>query len=426
MGEGDIRMAVRGAEHQSDDATEDPIFDVFVAALRYARQREYTGWDYSDGLSSRLLQALPIDNKWVNITFQETIKRAPINIRPLALVEQRRNPMGAALFAMTNLEAAELTGESRYAAEARHLLDWLVDSRVEGTSGYAVGYPHATQGLSKKTDPWVPGVVGTAFATLALLRGSESDQPEVTTRADSYRDIARTSAQFVLEDLDYESADIGARIKYKVNDSGEHYTLNANALGARTLLEIHDRIDEPALRERATSILDYVVSRQTEAGGWMYRDPAAASHLSMDNHHNGFIIEALQRYDAIVGDDRYATERSRAVSFYRHGLFDSDGAPNFDEKQTYPRDVHAAAQGILVFTRAGDRGFAKRIIDWTIDNLYGPDGQFYYRKHRFHTKRFTLMRWCQAWMTYALSRYLRTENPELGSRTFPGARNGRI
>jgi len=381
--------------------------EAFYEALAYARERDYVGWDYSDGLSSRLLQALPIEGKWTNLAVQEVIKRAPVNLRPLFLVEQRRNPMGAALFAMANLTAGELTGESRYAREARRLLDWLVDNRVEAASGFAVGYPHATQGLSKRTEPWVPGIVGTSYAVLALLRAGASDRAVVADRADDYAEVARTAARFVLEDLDYAPTDVGARINYKVTDSGEHYTLNANALGARTLLELSDRFDDPTLRDRATAILDYVASRQTEAGGWQYRDPPEASHLSMDNHHNGFVIEAFQRYAAIVGDGRYASTRSRALSFYRDVLFEPSGVPNFDEENAYPRDVHAAAQGVLVFGRGGDRAFARRIVDWTLERLYAGDGRFYYRRHRFYTTRITLMRWCQAWMAYALSEHLR-------------------
>jgi hypothetical protein len=34
------------------------------------------------------------------------------------------------------------------------------------------------------------------------------------------------------------------------------------------------------------------------------------------------------------------------------------------------------------------------------------DGRFYYRKGRYYTKRITLMRWCQAWMAYALAVWL--------------------
>ena len=125
----------------------------------------------------------------------------------------------------------------------------------------------------------------------------------------------------------------------------------------------------------------------------------------MDNHHNGFIVESYQRYHEVAGDQRYEETLDRALSFYRDQLFEADGAPNWDERSSYPRDIHAATQGIIVFSKAGDFGFVRRIVDWVLANLYAGEGQFYYQQRRFYTKRFTLMRWCQAWMAYALSVY---------------------
>lgn len=126
----------------------------------------------------------------------------------------------------------------------------------------------------------------------------------------------------------------------------------------------------------------------------------------MDNHHNGFIIECFQRYREVTGTREYEDVLSKALSFYRETLYEHNGAPNWDETDAYPRDIHAVSQGILVFTYAGEHEFARRILRWALNNLYGGDGRFYFRKHRFYTKRITLMRWCQAWMAYAMSEHL--------------------
>ena len=385
--------------------------------LGYARDREYTGWDYADGLSSAFVQRLPIESKLVNLAVQETIKRAPVNLRPLFRVEQRRNYKGAALFAMANLDIYTLSGEPRYAAEARSLVDWLLEADNDWCEHFCGGgHRHPLQGLSSDR-PSIPGeasgVVSTTYAVQALLQAAAVlDDPEYAT-------VARSAGEFVLEELCYTERDDGACINYTVT-KGEReqdvasppHTLNANAIGARLLLELDARFGEPEYREAATSILDYVVSKQTAIGGWMYTDPPTGSHLSMDNFHNGFIIESLLRYRELTGSDRYDATIDRAMSFYRERLFDDDGAPNWDESSTYPRDSHAAAQGIIVFTEAGDLAFARRIIDWAFDALYAGDGQFYYQKRRFYTKRFTLMRWCQAWMAYAISTYLTAVDAE--------------
>jgi hypothetical protein len=374
--------------------------------LRYGRERDYTGWDYGDGMSSRLLQALPIENKWLNIAVQETIKRAPVNVRPLFLVEQRRNYKGTALFTMANLTAHELglgevTGVD-YEHEARALAEWLVEERTPGYAGFCGAHRHEQQFLDMKGLPAYPDMVSTAYAVRALLAAHDAG---LDTGEIDYSKTVRSVADFIDEDLEYEEIEEGARMKYVPAWSSEHYTLNAVALGGVTLLELGARFGGPH-RERGEKLLDYVVSRQRPEGGWMYRDPPSASHLSMDSHHNGFIIESLLRHRELTGSERYSDVLDDALAFYQEDLFESDGAPNWDESNKYPRDIHAAAQGIIVFSRAGEFTAAERVIDWLLGTLYAGNGQFHFRQERLYKKRITLMRWCEAWMAYALSTYL--------------------
>lgn len=373
--------------------------DVLEQTLAYARNRDYKGPDYADGMSSRWLDLLPVDNKYLNAAVQETVKRAPVNLRPVFLVPHRRSYKGAALFALANLNAYRVTRQEQYRLEARWLLDWLVANRASGYTGFCVGHAHALQGRSEQWPAHEPSVVSTAYAVQALLAAAGFDERYATT--------ALSASEFLFRDLDYRVDDTGGRHKYKPSDTGDYYTLNANALGARMLADLHDRFGGDKLRTAATDILDYVVSHQQEIGGWLYRDPPSASHLSMDNHHNGFIIESLLRYHEVFGSTRYSDAIERATGFYRDVLFDRDGAPNWDESRSYPRDIHASAQGILVFTYLGDFDTAGKILDWALENLYAGDGRFYFRKGRLYTNRVTLMRWCQGWMAYATSEFLR-------------------
>ena len=400
----------------ADDPTLDDdtgeVLEVLEATLAYARSREYAGPDYGDGMSSRVLQGLPFENRWLNLAVQEVVKRTPVNVRPLLRVETRRNYKGGALFAMANLNYHDLTSglESRPTefdplAETRELADWLLEERCEGYSGFCGGHRHEMQHLHTKGVPNDADIVSTTYAVRALLSASHL-HPE-------YAEVARTAVDFLLEDLNYREVPEGAKIDYHMNHPEDSYTLNAAALGAGMLVDLYAYFGEEAYRERARLILDHVAGCQTDLGGWPYRVPADASHLSMDSHHNGFIIESFQRYRDVTGDDRHDETLETALRFYREVLFEDDGAPNFDETNAYPRDIHASTQGALVFTREGDLDFAGRILEWVTENLATSDGGYYYRKYRFHTKRVVLMRWCQAWMAYALSEYLlaRTDVP---------------
>ena len=398
----------------------DRYLTVLDSTLEYARDRSDAGPDYGDGMSSRLLQAAPVDNRWLNIVVQEVVKRAPINVRPLLRVEHRRNYKGAALFAMANLNYDRLQASDDRATaagfdpqrEAKRLADWLVDERCSGYSGFCGGHRHEIQHFHTKGVPNDADIVSTTYAVRALLALARAGVVD-----EAYATLARTASRFLVDDLNYREVPAGAKIDYHMNHPDDSYTLNSAALGAGMLLDIYDYFGDEDCLDRARKILDHVAANQTDRGGWPYRLPAAASHLSMDNHHNGFIIESFQRYRDIVGSDRYEETLDTALSFYRTELFEPDGAPNFDETNAYPRDIHASTQGILVFTREGELDFAAQLIDWVLANLQVRDGEFYYRRYRYHTKRVTLMRWCQAWMSYALSEFLVAQTAHARSET---------
>ena len=397
------------------------VQDTLADVLTYARERDYAGWDYVDGMSSRILQALPVENKWLNLAVQESVKRAPINIRPLFLVEQRRNFKGCALFAMANLtadralddagRASDGSGGVDYRDEASELLDWLIEDRRTGFSGFCGGHNHVIQGLHHQGPINDPDLVSTAYAVRALLRGAELD--------DRYAEVARTAADWAIDDMDYREVDGGATIRSFPKHPDDVYTINAGAVAARMFIDLYDHFDEEPLRRYGENLLSYIANEQTPEGGWYYRDPPESSHLSMDNHHNGFIIEAFHRHREVTGSDAFRDTLERSLKFYRNTLFESTGAPNWDEESTYPRDIHSAAQGIIVFSNLGDPEFARRILDWSRDNLSDGNGRFYFRKQRFYTKRITLMRWCQAFMAYATSELLaaQLERPACGSET---------
>ncbi|MFC6976906.1 antibiotic ABC transporter permease [Halomicroarcula sp. GCM10025709] len=399
---GDLRQRV-GTGGGTDTPDDHGIQSWLAATLRYARDREYTGWDYGDGMDNRVREALPVDSKWVNIGFQELVKRCPVNVRPLLGVRQRRNYQGAALFAMANRTMADLTGDEMYAREARALADWLVENQIEGYSGYCAGYPHPIQHLDGRGDPGEPDIINTSFGAKALLRAAADDERYAAVVADADR--------FVVEDLQFQPPDSGrgAVIDYHTKHPQDYYTINAGAMGARLLLDLYAYFGNREYRQRAEALLDHIAALQTDCGGWMYRDPPEASHLSMDTHHNGFVVEGFQRHREVTDTDRYAETVDDALAFVRRDLIEPDGAPNFDEAASYPRDIHASTQLALVFTYAGDLERARRALQWVFENLAAGDGRFYYRKERYFTRRVTLMRWCQAWMSFAMSEYLAAE-----------------
>ena len=52
----------------------------------------------------------------------------------------------------------------------------------------------------------------------------------------------------------------------------------------------------------------------------------------------------------------------------------------------------------------------RRVAEWAIENMQAPEGYFCYQKRRFWTKKYMLMRWCNAWMAYGLSSLMMAEH----------------
>lgn len=365
------------------------------ASLSYARERDFAGYDYSDGTSSPLRHIVPGDNRWVNLVLQEGAKRAPINIRPLLGIPKRRNFKGSALFASASIDAFELMGREQYLEDATELVQWLAEKRRAYPYGW--GHNHDLQLLDRSIPRNTPDIIATTYGVRAIMDLARH------VRTDEYALIGEAVPHFIETELLVETED-GYRLRYEPTAPQEAYVLNANAVGGALLVELAETFDRPDLRSVGESLLDYVAEHQHPIGGWEYMDPPAASHLSMDNHHTGFILESFMRYASQTDSNRYEGTLERGLDFYREVLFDANGAPRWDEHNRYPRDIHGAAQGIITFAMAGELRFAARIVGWTLETMYDA-GRFYYRKGRFYTRRFTLMRWCQAWMAYALARF---------------------
>ena len=49
----------------------------------------------------------------------------------------------------------------------------------------------------------------------------------------------------------------------------------------------------------------YVVSKQTDEGAWFYAEPPSASHITHDNYHTGFILDAILNYGLAAGSDEF-------------------------------------------------------------------------------------------------------------------------
>ena len=386
---------------------------VCLKGLGWARGRDYFGYSKFDALNSPVLRLLAGRSRFLRSGFVFGVSRLPVNLRPWLGVRRRQNPKGLALFARAYLRLARVTGDGELAGEGRRLLEVLLGISQKGRyAGECWGYDHPWQNVAFFIPAYEPNTVVTCTVAEALLDAYEADGQE------RWLEAARSAARFVMEDLRYMAVGEGMLCcSYDLHSDWK--VVNVNGMVAALLGRLWGHTREEELRERAWAHLRWVLSQQTGEGAWYYTDPPEASRITIDNYHTGFVLDSLGACRLRLGEDAAVAEAyERGLAYYRTELFEGDGAPKWMFDRSWPRDVHGAAQGVITFSRAaglageageapGRLGFARKVLDWALGNLYEPRaGRFYYQQGRGWTKRFTLMRWCQGWMCLALAEYL--------------------
>jgi hypothetical protein len=380
--------------------TVESLHSVLEQVYAWSRAQAYRGYDKHDGLNSPLLRAFLGWGKWPRLIAIQGVMRMPFNVRPLLMIPTTHNPKGLSLFARGLINLHLNGGRQGHLDEAIHLLSLLNDMRSPGKwHGACWGYHYDWQDAGFFAPANSPNAVVTSFVCEAFLEAYRR------TRNPEYLDTVGSAAEFMLRDLTVlkDTEDelclgyVPVPMKMRVMDVS---ILVGSVLAQYAALSGKDQHASVAAR-----LVNYVASQQTGYGAWWYADPPRDSHIRHDNYHTGFILDALHRYMEASGDRRHQDRYEAGLRFYADELFNADGSPRWMSDADYPHDIHGAAQGILTFSRHLDEWpeLAPRIADWSLANMYHPDGRFYYQARRWGRKKFTLLRWCNGWMAIALS-----------------------
>jgi hypothetical protein len=375
--------------------------------LDTARADEYEGYSKHDALNAPWLERLAGESRLRRLAAIQLVMRCPVHVRPLLRVRKARNAKGISLFARALLARHRLTGANEDAEEATELLDWLLANSSAEFGGRAWGYPYPWQDAGFFAPRNLPNRVVTSFVGQALLDAHE------TLREPRYLEAASEAVQFLLNAPRTLYEDDERRcVSYVPDESIDWIVMDVSALAGTLAARLGALQHDPELVAEGGRLVRYVVSKQTDEGAWFYAEPPSASHITHDNYHTGFILDAILLYGRVTGSREFDDAYRRGVEFYERRLFEPDGAARFMSDQKYPFDIHGCAQGILTFSlrqkHLGEGGdAARRVLDWTLTNMFDPySGWFYYQKRRGFRTRIRELRWCQGWMSWALASYL--------------------
>ncbi len=371
--------------------------------LNAAEKEDYSGYSKFDALNSPLLKKISFNNKWLRLIYTQFVKEVPFHIRPLLKVNKSKNPKGIALFARAYFFLYQKTADTAYLRKGESLIRWLLENPSPGYNHYCWGYNFIWQNTIFLQDAFEPNAVVTVFAGEALMHAYRMTENE------KYLTAARSAAEFILKDLPvlYDASDERA-IAYVLRKV-DAIVLNNQVLIGALLVKIWKHTKENHLLNIATKLMNFTVNRTTDYYAWYYTYPPKKSPITHDNYHTGGILDGLVEYFEETGDGRYMKVYWKGLKFYQKKLFESDGAPRWMHNRKYPFDIHGSAQGMITFIKASwhkpeYRQQAEIIYTWAVKNLYRRGKHdFAYRQGRLMKWNYSLMRWCNAWMTRAVA-----------------------
>jgi hypothetical protein len=374
----------------------DPIAQAVHRLDRWISESNWVGYDPFEGLSARGAKYLTLGNPWLRMILQQSVRRAPFNLRPLLGIRPKPSTKGMGYFASGYLKLYRAWGREEYLEKARYCLEWLQENYSQGYAGHCWGNHFDYQSRLFYLPAGVPTVVWTAFIAHAFLESYELLGEE------KYLRLARSACEFVLRELSVREYNGVACISYI---PGQHKEVhNANMLAASLLAWTAKHTGEATLLHLAEKAVGYTMRHQHADGSWYYGERPMLHWV--DNFHTGFVLDTLAIYMESSGDDRYTDNLLKGLDCYRHNLF-QDHIPKYYNTKLYPVDIQSAAQSIQTFARLKEYrtdalSFARGVALWTIEQMQDPAGYFHFRKHRFHTIKTPLLHWGQATMLAAL------------------------
>jgi len=365
----------------------------------WLEKNEYKGYDTFDGLSARFLRPFTFETKTLRIALQQSVRRFILNLRPLLGIKKSYSSKGMGFLARGFLRLYQSTGDYTWREKAEFALQWLIDNQSNGYSGACWGNHFDYQSRGSYLPKGLPTIVWTSLIGHSFLDAYE------LLKKDQYLQIAKSSCEHILRDIDRYSYGEGVCISYVPGiDSQVH---NASTLGASLLARTYSLTGVKSYCDLAQRALQYTAQFQRADGSWYYAEAPNAHWV--DNFHTGYVLDCFKYYLDATGDHRFVPTMNRGYEYWKQTFFLADGTPRYYNNKTLPLDIQCCSQAIdtLVFFEDRDPeslALALKVARWTIKNMQDQSGYFYYRRYSpWLVNKTPTLHWGQATMLSALA-----------------------
>jgi polysaccharide biosynthesis protein VpsJ len=387
-----------GEDAKTNDGLKCELYGSIGRLFEWLEKNDYRGYDTFDGLSA-FLRPLTFENKFLRIALQQSVRRFPLNTRPLLGIKKSHSTKGMGFLARGFLRLHEATGDPLWREKAEYALQWLIENRSKGYSGACWGNHFDYQSRGFYLPKGVPTVVWTSLIGHAFLDGYEY------LRKAEYLEIAQSACEHILRDLQVFPHGEAVCITYVPGlDSQVH---NSNTLGASLLARTHSYTHNETYVDLAKKAFLYTAERQRPDGSWYYGERPDIRWV--DNFHTGYVLDCYKQYLESTGDDRFESTLKRGYDYWKKNFFLPDGTPRYYNYKTLPIDIQCCSQAIDTLVFFSDRdpesiALASKVARWTIKHMQDRTGYFYYRRYSPWIVNTTpTLHWGQATMLCAMA-----------------------
>jgi hypothetical protein len=374
------------------------ILDPLLALAEWLERNNYRGYDTFDGLSARYVRGLTLDSKFLRQVLQQSVRRFPLNVRPILGIPRAYSSKGMGFLARGFIRLHKATGNQTWADRARFALQWLMDNPSPGYSGACWGNHFDYQSRTAYFPKGLPTIVWTSLIGHAFLDAYSHFGDR------KYLDIAVSACEHILRDIEVYPHGDGACISYVPGLRAEVH--NANTLGASLLIRTYSEVHNPLYRDLAKKALLYTAQHQLINGAWYYGEKENLHWV--DNFHTGYVLDCFKVYSLSTGDDEFHEITAKGYKFWKETFFLEDGTPRYYDRKTMPLDIQCSSQAIDTLVLFSDRdpdalSLALRVAEWTVANMQDKTGYFYYRRYsKWLVNKTPTLHWGQATMLCAL------------------------
>lgn len=311
---------------------------------------------------------------------------------------RQRFPIADAHYAMGFATLFQALGDAQAYRRAVHFLQILLDTRCEGNSGDAWGYPF----------DWVTidGTIarGTALITTEPYVYEAFSQLYSIDHDERWLDVMRSTATHVLKDYrQITTSTDAASTAYTPAPDFPGLAVNASAYRAFVLTKAAADVGVDGYRDASQRNLRFVLASQNRDGSWFYAMDGRRDFV--DHFHTCFVLKALVKIERLTGDAACTEAIERGVNYYVSRLFDDQGLPlpfaKAPRLTVYRRELYDYAEcinlGNLLAGRFPDLDRRREAaVDDLLRRWIESDGSFKSRQLLFGWDRMPMHRWAQA------------------------------